>query len=293
MGTDLFQLRDKDYLIVVDYTSKYFEVSVIPNTLASTVIQHTKSIFVRFGIPKIVISDNGPQYSSREYKKFAKEWGFHHDTSSPKYPKSNGLVERTVQTVNRTIKIKALKNGNDPCLALRALRSTPGVDNSPSPAFKLMNRHLRTPLPSIRTEKVSPTVPQSTKVKQYYNMHAKNLLYLNDGQSVRVRNGESWSVKGKVVGKARQPRSYVVKTTIRRNRRDLLITPEKFELREIPYYESELPTSPAVESRPHQETQLVTSPTIPMPNQSTTTSPVASANIIITNSVLGLVLVGL
>ena len=50
----------------------------------------------------------------------------------------------------------------------------------------------------------------------------------------RVRNGESWSVKGKVVGKARQPRSYVVKTetgsTIRRNRRDLLTTPEKFEL---------------------------------------------------------------
>ena len=108
VGTDLFQLKGKDYLIVDDYTSKYFEVCVIPNTLASTVIQHTKSIFARFGIPKIVISDNGPQYSSCEYKKFAKEWGFHHDASSPKYPKSNGLVERTVQTVKRTIK-KALK----------------------------------------------------------------------------------------------------------------------------------------------------------------------------------------
>ena len=158
VGTELFQLRGKDYLIDVDYTSKYFEVSVIPNTLASTAIQHTKSIFARFGIPKIVISDNGPPYPSREYKKFAKEWGFHHDTSSPKYPKSNGLVERTVQTVKRTIR-KALKNGNDPCLALLTLRSTPGVDNFPSPAFKLMNRHLRTPLPSIMTEKVSPTVP--------------------------------------------------------------------------------------------------------------------------------------
>ena len=137
-------------------------------------------------------------------------------------------------------------------------------------------------LPSIKTEKVSPTVPQSTKVKRYYNMHARNLPSLIDGQSVRAGNGESWWVKGKVVGKARQPRSYVVKTetgsTIRRNRRDLLTTPKKFELREIPDYESELSTSPAVESRPHQETQLVTSPTIPMPNQSTRTSPVASAN---------------
>ena len=46
---------------------------------------------------------------------------------------------------------------------------------------------------------------------------------------------------------SRQPGLYVVKTeigsTIRRNRRDLLTTPEKFELREIPDYEGELPTS--------------------------------------------------
>ena len=174
VGTDLFQRKGKDCLIVVDYTSKYFEVSVLSNTLASTVIQHTKSIFARFGVPKIVVSDNGPQYSSHEYKKFAKDWGFYHNTSSPKYPNSNGLVERAIQTVKKTIK-KALKNGDDPCLALLSLRSTPGVDNSPSPAFKLMNRHIRTPLPSIRTEKVSPTLPESTKVKWHYDMHAQNL----------------------------------------------------------------------------------------------------------------------
>ena len=92
-----------------------------------------------------------------------------------------------------------------------------------------MNRHLRTPLHQLGLRKSHPTVPQSTKVIRYYNMHAKNLLYLIEGQSVQV-------VGTKVVGKARQPRSYVVKTetgsTIRRNRRDLLTTPEKFELRE-------------------------------------------------------------
>jgi hypothetical protein len=117
VGTDLFQLKNKDYLIVVDYTSKYFEVSALPNTLASTVVQHTKSTFARFGIPKTVVSDNGPQYSSHQYKTFAKEWGFQHDTSSPRYPKSNGFVERAIQTVKKTIK-KALKSGDDPCLAL-------------------------------------------------------------------------------------------------------------------------------------------------------------------------------
>ncbi len=47
------------------------------------------------------MSDNGPQFAAREYKEFAREWGFYHDTSSPKYPKSNGLVERTIQTVKK------------------------------------------------------------------------------------------------------------------------------------------------------------------------------------------------
>ena len=61
----------------------------------------------RFGIPKTVMSDNGPQFAAREYKEFARELGFYHDTSRRKYPKSNGLVERTIQTVKKTIK-KAL-----------------------------------------------------------------------------------------------------------------------------------------------------------------------------------------
>ena len=44
-------------------------------------------------------SDNEPQYSSSSFKKFAMDWRFQHITSSPEYPKSNGLDEKTVQTV--------------------------------------------------------------------------------------------------------------------------------------------------------------------------------------------------
>ncbi|CAB3995096.1 Transposon Ty3-G Gag-Pol poly [Paramuricea clavata] len=172
VGIDLFQLKNKDYLIVVDYTSKYFEEIALPNTLASTVVQHTKSIFARFGIPKTVVSDNGPQYSSHQYKANMRKSG--------------------------TIK-NSLKSGDDPCLALLALRSTPGTDNSPSPAFKLMNHHLQTPLPSIKTEKTSPTLLGSQKVKEYHDQHAKNLRPLKEGQSVRIRDGKSWHVKGKVM----------------------------------------------------------------------------------------------
>ena len=104
VGTDLFTLFNKIFLVVVDYTSKYFEVVQIPNGKSKTVISYTKSIFSRHGIPSIVISDNGPEYASRKYRQFAKQWDFQHETSSPEYPQSNGLVERTIQTIKQTLR---------------------------------------------------------------------------------------------------------------------------------------------------------------------------------------------
>ena len=109
-----------------------------------------------------------------------------------------------------------------------------------------MNRHLRTTLPSVKTEKTSPPLTNPLKVKENHDKHAKNLRRIKEGQSVRIREGKSWSIKGKVTGRAEQPRSYVVKTennsTVRGDRRDLLSTPEQFKLSSLPDYEIELPS---------------------------------------------------
>ena len=56
-------------------------------------------IFARHGVPEIMVSDNGPQYSSEAYAKFAQEFQFEHITSSPHYPQSNGESERAVKMV--------------------------------------------------------------------------------------------------------------------------------------------------------------------------------------------------
>ena len=73
VDTDLFHLFNKEYLIVVDYTTNYFEISFLPDTDSETVVQHTKSIFTKYGIPKKFFSDNGPELTSRTYKQFCKE----------------------------------------------------------------------------------------------------------------------------------------------------------------------------------------------------------------------------
>ncbi|XP_014676649.1 PREDICTED: uncharacterized protein K02A2.6-like [Priapulus caudatus] len=64
VATDLFELKKSKYLLVVDYYSRYIEVSRLESTSSRAVINHMKSIFARHGIAETVISDNGPQYAS-------------------------------------------------------------------------------------------------------------------------------------------------------------------------------------------------------------------------------------
>ena len=98
IATDLFEWKKENYLLIIDYYSRFIQVTRLKQTTAEEVIQHTKSILARHEIPEVVISDNGPQHSADAYKQFAKEYHFQHTTSSPYYPQSNGEVEQTVET---------------------------------------------------------------------------------------------------------------------------------------------------------------------------------------------------
>ena len=52
-----------------------------------------KVIFSEYGWPETLISDNGPCYASEVFTNLMKEYNVNHITSSPHYPKSNGLAE--------------------------------------------------------------------------------------------------------------------------------------------------------------------------------------------------------
>ena len=93
---------------MVDYYSRYIEIARLDRTTATEVITRIKSIFARHGIPEIVFSDNGPQYSSEEFKEFAADYQFRHEMSSPYNPQGNEEAERAVKTVKGLLK----KNGD-------------------------------------------------------------------------------------------------------------------------------------------------------------------------------------
>ena len=87
------------------------------------------TLFSKYGIPKLIILDNGPEFTVSIFKTFSKKWDFKHVKSSPNYPKSNGRIEKTIQTITKSIK-KALKGNDDRYLALSAVRTSPGPSSA-------------------------------------------------------------------------------------------------------------------------------------------------------------------
>ncbi len=166
VGTDLFEWKGNTYLLIVDYYSRFIEVAKLNHTTAGEVITHTKSIFARHGIPEVVISDNGPQFSAKAFKDFAKAYQFSHRTSSPYYPQSNGEAERAVGTIKNL-----LKKADDPYQAILAYRATP-LQSGYSPSELLMSRKLRTSLPCTRKH-LAPAVTDIPSF-QARDKHLKN-----------------------------------------------------------------------------------------------------------------------
>lgn len=124
VGADLCVFNGKNYLVLCDYYSNYSEVCRLHNVSSQSVINAMKYVFSDQGIPKIVFSDNGPQFKSVSY------------------PKSNGLVEKTVGIVKGVLE-KYADDGSDFHMSLLIYRATPILDGQ-SPAEILNNgRKLR------------------------------------------------------------------------------------------------------------------------------------------------------
>ena len=68
VGSDLFELK------VSPYYSHFVEIAKLTPTTSTNVITHLKSVFAHHGIPQVLISDNGPQYSAEAFEKFARVW---------------------------------------------------------------------------------------------------------------------------------------------------------------------------------------------------------------------------
>ena len=70
----IFHVENINYLLVIDYYFKYSEVIKLTSMSSVAVIQALTEIFCRFGIPQTIVSHNGPQFASEEFKSLLRDF---------------------------------------------------------------------------------------------------------------------------------------------------------------------------------------------------------------------------
>ncbi|XP_013145464.1 PREDICTED: uncharacterized protein K02A2.6-like [Papilio polytes] len=149
-------IAGKTFLVVVDATSKWIEVFHMSGTSANFLIDRLNELFSRFGFPRQIVTDNGTQFTSKEFEYFNRHNGIDHIFTPPYHPSSNGLAENAVKTLKRIIK-KALLEKQDINRALWSFllyyRNVEHCTTGESPAMLLLGRQIRTRLDAIRPDR--------------------------------------------------------------------------------------------------------------------------------------------
>ena len=130
LATDIFTFSNQNYLLIVDYMSRFPVIRHLSNMTAKMVAEHMKAIFSELGIPKTLVSDNGPCYTGDQFKKTMSHLGITHITTSLHHHQSNGLAEGYVRIIKNLLS-KAKETGQDYHEVISVYRSTPLSNDLP------------------------------------------------------------------------------------------------------------------------------------------------------------------
>ncbi|XP_062704544.1 uncharacterized protein K02A2.6-like [Aedes albopictus] len=95
------------FFVIVDAFSKWPEVKIIRDMTTDTTIDRLREYFVTYGVPSVIVSDRGVQFTSDQFREFVRRNNIMHKMGAPYHPATNGQAERFVQTFKE--KLKALK----------------------------------------------------------------------------------------------------------------------------------------------------------------------------------------
>lgn len=190
LGVDILDFKNKSYMVIYDYFSKWLDIKLISNKSAKCTNNALLDVFCNHGSPNEIVSDHVP-FDSKECKEFALGWGFKYTYSSPRYPQSNGMAERAVQIAKKLLK-KCYDDKTDFRVALLHYRISPVCGTNFSPAQLAMNRNLKTKLPVCYTY-LKPKLNENVKIEfsksqnrnaRYYNLNTKFKQEFYIGQNV-------------------------------------------------------------------------------------------------------------
>jgi len=179
------------YLVIMDDFSRF------------PVVEEVSSTASKFGIPKVLKSDNGPPFNGFEIGKFAQYLGFRHQKITPELPRANGTAERFMTSIKRVVReaTKDKKCVNQELNSfLRSYRATPHASTGEPPSVLLYGRSNTTRLPQEagdekllskaylkKVRDADADAKAKGKAKAYADKRNRAQVTLKVGQQVYIR----------------------------------------------------------------------------------------------------------
>ena len=158
-------------------------------------IEALRSLLARFGLPKEVLSDNGPQLASEEFAQFLKQNGVKFTHIPPYHPASNGAAKHSVQTTKgvlakQVLDVKTSKLSLQHPLAnfLIMYCSTPHTVTGQSPGHLFLGRQIRNCFTLLKPNLSKAVEEQQLKQKQHHDNGRVKYREFKLNDMVLVRN---------------------------------------------------------------------------------------------------------
>lgn len=177
------------FLVIVDAHSKWLEVYPMKTANSFKTIECLRDCFSRFGLPVVLVSDNGTQFTSQEFQTFIRSNGIKHKTCAPFKPSSNGQAERYVYTLKQSLRAMQNYAGNirqKVSTFLMQYRKAPNMTTMSSPAMLFLNRDIRT-----RIDLVFPDLVGRVQEKVRKNTYSFQDRLFQEGDKVAIRDYRS------------------------------------------------------------------------------------------------------
>ena len=161
-------------------TTRYPDAIPLKNISAKNIVKHILRYFTNFGIPKVIQTDRGTNFTSDLFSNVLKELGIKQSLSSAYHPESQGILERWHQTFKSMLKKFCLESSLDwdegVNYLLFSIREAPQESLGFSPFEMVFGRILRGPLALVTDEWLKPSNHSQTLTVEQYIRNLKETL---------------------------------------------------------------------------------------------------------------------